>query len=177
MTERQQRIVEENMGLVGKVIRDKVHGLGQPGVPEYEELFQTGCVGLCKAALTDKGGCFSTYAYRLIWNEICDELVRNTKMSAQQLAAQPVDIIPDATQGTNPIDHCDLRHVLQQARKDAPEGITKGIRCLELSVHGYTSKEIAAMVRADAGAVRMWMTRARKYLKAILELQQFAEGL
>lgn len=177
MTEQQQRIVEENMGLVGKVIRDKVHGLGQPGVPEYEELFQTGCIGLCKAALTDKGGCFSTYAYRLIWNEICDELVRNTKLTAEQAASESMAIFADTSLHTNHLDRSDLQHIIQQSKINAPEGISKGIRCLELSVHGYTSKEIAAMIRADAGTVRMSMTRARKYLSAIPELQQFAEGL
>lgn len=177
MTAQQQRIVEENMGLVGKVIRDKVHGLGQPGVPEYEELFQTGCIGLCKAALTDKGGCFSTYAYRLIWNEICDELVRNTKLTAEQIASESMAIFADTTSYTNPLDRSDLQHIIQQAKNHAPEGVSKGIRCLELSVHGYTSKEIATMVHVEAGAVRMWMTRARKYLRAIPELQQFAEGL
>ena len=46
LTPKQQRIVEENMGLVGKVIKDKVHGIGQQGVFTYEELFQIGCIGL-----------------------------------------------------------------------------------------------------------------------------------
>ena len=78
---------------------------------------------------------------------------------------------------TNHLDRSDLQHIIQQSKINAPEGISKGIRCLELSVHGYTSKEIAAMVHAEASAVRMWMTRARKYLRAIPELQQFAEGL
>ena len=80
LTERQQRIVEANMGLVGRVIKDKVHGLGQEGAFTYDDLFQIGCIGLCKAAATDKGGCFSTYAYRLIWNEICDALVKTTRI-------------------------------------------------------------------------------------------------
>ena len=76
LTPEQQRVVEQNMGLVGKVIQDKVHGLGQGTAFAYEDLFQIGCIGLCKAAATDKGGCFSTYAYRVIWNEICDALIR-----------------------------------------------------------------------------------------------------
>ena len=62
------------MGLVGKVIADKVHGT-YFGSYTREDLFQIGCIGLCKAAATDKGGCFSTYAYRLIWNEICTALI------------------------------------------------------------------------------------------------------
>ena len=55
LTPKQQRIVEENMGLVGKVIKAKVHGIGQQGVFTSEELLQLGCIGLCKAAATDKG--------------------------------------------------------------------------------------------------------------------------
>lgn len=46
LTPTQMQVVEENMGLVGKVIKEKVHGLGQPGVPDYDDLFQTGCIGL-----------------------------------------------------------------------------------------------------------------------------------
>ena len=37
LTERQQRIVEANMGLVGRVIKDKVHGLGQEGAFTYDD--------------------------------------------------------------------------------------------------------------------------------------------
>ena len=74
LTAEQQRKAEENMGLVGKVIADKVHGT-YFGSYTREDLFQIGCIGLCKAAATDKGGCFSTYAYRLIWNEICTALI------------------------------------------------------------------------------------------------------
>ena len=40
LNERQQRIIEENMGLVGKVIKDKVHGLGQAGMLSCDDLSQ-----------------------------------------------------------------------------------------------------------------------------------------
>ena len=59
LTAEQQRKAEENMGLVGKVIADKVHGT-YFGSFTREDLFQTGCIGLCKAAAPDKGGSFST---------------------------------------------------------------------------------------------------------------------
>ena len=49
------------------------------------DLFQIGCIGLCKAAATDRGGNFSTYAYRLIWNEICSALVHATKRQETEL--------------------------------------------------------------------------------------------
>ena len=81
LTPEQQRVVEENMGLVVKVIQDKVHDLHQDSCFSFEDLRQIGAIGLCKAAATDKGGCFSTYAYRLIWNEICDALIKATRIS------------------------------------------------------------------------------------------------
>ena len=174
LTSLQARVVEENMGLVGKVIKDKVRQLGQPGVPSYDDLFQTGCIGLIKAAMTDKGGKFSTYAYRLIWNEICDELVRNTKLVLNE---QPADTIEIFEQRQDPLETHDLRHTFQQAKEQAHGGAARGIECLELTVQGYSSQEIGNIVGADSSTVRMWMTRARKYLKCIPELQQYAEAV
>ena len=174
MTQEQQKIVEENMGLVGKVIKDKVRQLGQPGVPSYDDLFQTGCIGLIKAAMTDKGGTFSTYAYRLIWNEICDELVRNTRLVLNEQLADTIELLK---QGQDPLETHDLRYTLQQAKEQAHGGAARGIECLELMVQGYNSQEIGDIVGADAGTVRMWMTRARKYLKGLPELRQYAEAV
>ena len=174
LTPEQMRIVEENMGLVGKVIKDKVHGLGQPGTPEYDDLFQTGCIGLCKAAATDKGGCFSTYAYRLIWNEICDELARSTRLIQKEQGSVTIDAVVDCrSREQNPLHTSELRHLLQQAKSNASGAAAKGITCLELTVQGYNSKEIAKLVKAEAATVRMWMTRARRYLKGIPELQEY----
>lgn len=162
------------MGLVGKVIKDKVHGLGQPGTPEYDDLFQTGCIGLCKAAATDKGGCFSTYAYRLIWNEICDELARSTRLIQKEQGSDTIDAVVDCrSREQNPLHTSELRHLLQQAKSNASGAAAKGITCLELTVQGYNSKEIAKLVKAEAATVRMWMTRARRYLKGIPELQEY----
>ena len=174
MTPEQQKIVEANMGLVGKVIKEKVRRLGQPDTPSYEDLFQAGCIGLCEAAITDKGGCFSTYAYRLIWNEICDELIRNTKLVLNEQSTDTVDVLSEAASAhPDPLTIFDLRHTIGQAKAKAQGGTARGIQCLELTVQGYTSKEIGAIVGADPGTVRMWMTRARKYLKSLPELRAF----
>lgn len=67
LTQPQQRKVEQNLGLVGKVIKDKVHNPGQNSIYSYDDLYQIGCIGLCKAAYSDKGGCFSTYASIIIF--------------------------------------------------------------------------------------------------------------
>ncbi len=178
LTSEQMRVVEENMGLVGKVIKDKVRGIGQPGTPEYNDLFQTGCVGLIKAVATDKGGTFSTYAYRLIWNEIRDELVRNTRLVLNEQSADTIEILTKSSeQIMDSLETLDLRDIFRQAKKQARGGTARGIECLELTVQGYSSQEIGNIVGADSSTVRMWMTRARKYLKCIPELQQYAEAV
>ena len=174
MTNEQRKIVEDNMGLVGKVIKDKVHGIGQSGVYSYDDLFQIGCIGLCKAAMTDKGGCFSTYAYRLIWNEICDELIRSTKLTQRQLSVNAPEVMEiSAMTDYDPFENCHLRHTLEQAKSKAQGTTAKGIRCLELTLAGYNSHEIGTIVDAEAATVRVWITRAKKYLRNLPELRCF----
>lgn len=174
LTKEQQRVVEENMGLVSKVIQDKVHGTSQSGTYAYEDLFQIGCIGLCKAAATDKGGCFSTYAYRLIWNEICDELIRSTRRALKE---QTTDTIELRSSGQSSVQDqlatADIRYALAQAKESATGATAKGIACLELSIHGYNSQEIGKIMKAEAATVRMWMTKARRYLKEFPDLQAF----
>lgn len=93
LTAEQQKKVEQNIRLVQKVINDKVHGPYQLGIYTYDDIFQIGCIGLCKAAATDKGGTFSTYAYRLIWNEICDALIYSTRWQATELSSDMVPLV------------------------------------------------------------------------------------
>lgn len=178
LTPMQKQLVEENMGLVGKVIKDKVRQLGQPGTPSYDDLFQTGCIGLIKAAMTDKGGTFSTYAYRLIWNEICDELIRNTRLVLKEQSADTIEILSrSSADHSDALETIDLKHAIQQAKEQARGGVARGIECLELLAQGYKSHEIGDIVGADSGTVRVWITRARKYLRSNPELRQYAEAV
>ena len=43
LTQPQQKKVEQNLGLVGKVIKDKVHNPGQNSIYSYDDLYQ--CTG------------------------------------------------------------------------------------------------------------------------------------
>lgn len=171
MTAQQQKKVEENMGLVGKVIHDKVHGIGQYSAYSYDDLFQIGCIGLCKAAMTDRGGCFSTYAYRLIWNEICDELIRATRLIQNEQPMEDVKSMHFIS--SDPADDCNLRLIMEQAKKQAKGVTAKGIYCLELTAEGYTSQEIGAIMNAEAATVRMWMTKARRFLRNLPQLRDY----
>ena len=73
LTKEQRMKVEENMGLVGKVIQDCVHTLGAGSMFDYDDLFQIGCIGLIKAIDnfdTTLNVKFSTYAVPMIIGEI-----------------------------------------------------------------------------------------------------------
>ena len=146
----QRKKVEENVGLVHKVITDKVHGPYSSGIYSREDLFQIGCIGLCKAAVTDKGGCFSTYAYRLIWNEICDELIRSSRVWSREMT---VEAVPD-TVSENTERHPELRllinDVFVESGKAAPVSTQKGLTALRLMADGYTSREIGEQMGASA---------------------------
>lgn len=177
LTPEQQRVVEENMGLVVKVIQDKVHDLNQDSCFSFEDLRQIGAIGLCKAAATDKGGCFSTYAYRLIWNEICDALIKATRISKREQLREAGDIYR-AVKENEPLElflSCELQILIDQLRSRATGTTAKGILCLELSSEGYSSAEIASLVDAKPATVRLWMTKGRRFLLQQPEFQEYME--
>lgn len=176
LTRAQQYVVEQNMGLVGKVIKDKVHGIGQLGMFAYDDLFQISCIGLCKAAATDKGGCFSTYAYRIIWNEICDALIQATRLNLREHQMESIDTRADSFSIQDKMESCELREAIMEISAHAPELIAKGIHCLLLAENGYSSKELGDMFSADPAAVRMWMTKARRYLLKHPDFSEFSKG-
>lgn len=169
LTNDQQRVVSENVGLVGKVIKDKVHGVNQLGIYSYDDLFQIGSIGLCKAAYSDKGGCFSTYAYRLIWNEICSALIYATRRTNME-AITDQEIYPNLPHEMDIDQVSDIDVILDRALQDSRGVTAKGIEALRLSAEGYTSKEIGAKMGASPNNVTVWISKARKFLKARPEI-------
>lgn len=162
LTQFQQRKVEQNLGLVGKVIKDKVHAPGQSSIFSYDDLYQIGCIGLCKAAYSDKGGCFSTYAYRLIWNEICTALIY-----ANRRAARECELIPDIYGSEGYTDeHQELSLILDRLESDSSDAMSKGIRAIRLSAEGYSCAEIGSILGESDKCVAARISRTRKYLRS-----------
>ena len=171
-----QRKVEENLGLVHKVINDKVHGPYQMGIYSRDDLFQIGCIGLCKAAATDKGGNFSTYAYRLIWNQICDALIYSTRRQANEVTY-------DVSPYTAETDENDLAlgiaidQALEKAKLEAPPSTVKGIDAIRLMSQGYTCKEIGEQMNATDKQVAAMVSKARKFLKGRKDVLDLAGNM
>lgn len=178
MTIEEKKKVEENLNLVHRVIHDKVHGKNQWGIYTYDDLFQVGCIGLCKAVITDKGGTFSTYAYRLIQNEIMGALVCSTRRQAEIVAA---DVMPYLTRGSTVREEkttelrVGLEQVLSSARKEAPPYIVKGLDAIVLMSQGYSSREIGEKMGVAANLVCAWISKARKFLRNYPGIKEVAE--
>lgn len=71
LTDAQRSMVEANMDVVRWAIRTSIQVNEQHYGFGYDDLFQEGCIWLCKAAVTydpDGGASFSTYAQRVVEN-------------------------------------------------------------------------------------------------------------
>lgn len=175
LTNEQQVKVEENLGLVNRVINDKVHGLSKMGIYSRDDLYQIGCIGLCKAAATDKGGNFSTYAYRLIWNQICDALIYATRRKAVEIYC---DVIPYICEPIGEMSELklDVDQAIQTAKSSAPPSTAKGIDALVLMAKGYTCREIGKKMNASDKLVSAWMSKAKTFLRARPEIQNLMKA-
>ena len=176
LTDRQQKLVEDNIGLVGRVIKDKVHGVNQIGIYSYDDLYQIGCFGLCKAAATDNGGCFSTYAYRLIWNSICDALIYATKRQNTEILTADGTI----SEASNSIElfsemKYDLDAAIKRAKELASPSVKKGIAALVLLSQDYSSDEVGKKLHISPNVARAMASKARKYLRSRPEIRRLKE--
>lgn len=165
LTPEQQVQVEENMGLVGMVLRDYIHNPPPESLYTREDLYQIGCIGLCKAVQTDRSGygtAFSTYACRLIRNEIYDALEYATRRGREQATA-PEDM-PTVKMEDELEQHMLCGELLEQferAEATASGVVAKGIWAIRLLAKGYTNKEIGELYGVAANNVTAWVSKAR----------------
>ncbi len=178
LTTEEQNKVNDNIGLVYRVIHDKLHAPYRVGMYLFDDLVQIGCIGLCKAVMTDKGGVFSTYAYRLIWNEICDAMLYSTRRQIKECLCDVTPYVATASETSEEMFEfrMDIDNALNTAKFDAPPSTAKGIEAIRLMAAGYTSNEIGEIYDASAKLVCAWVSKARKYLKNRPEIAQIASA-
>ena len=116
-----------------------------------------------------KGGCFSTYAYRLIWNEICTALIY-----ANRRAAKECELLPEVLGKEDSLDeHHELSMILDRLEANASEAMAKGIRAIRLSAEGYSHAEIGSILGESDKCVAARISRTRKYLRSHPDLAAF----
>ncbi|MCL2773562.1 MAG: sigma-70 family RNA polymerase sigma factor [Oscillospiraceae bacterium] len=176
----QKELVENHLDIVKWAIyshitvKESVYGFS------YDDLFQEGCIWLCKAAATYNGELaqFVTYAQVVVKNGL---LTYCKKMWKQhKYAVNLSDISPDTDDGVNGTDADNniaedeynsfisdtAIFDLFKSIKSEYDGITRlGIEALELKVKGYTGAEIAALWGVKQNHIGAWITRAKKKLR------------
>lgn len=165
LTDEQRQLVEENMGLVKTVISQHVHNPSRLGGYDYDDLFQIGCIGLCKAAVNykPKGKSFSIYTCIVIRNEIYDVLPKSSMIRKHGVLLEET---LKAYSVPNPfLMEADVDKAFEAIRRDWDGISAKGMEAILLKNQGYSSAEIGEMYGVSANNVTAWIARARNRLK------------
>ena len=153
-------------------INERIYGLA------YDDLFQEGCLCLCKAAASYDGerAKFITYAQVVVKNGLltyCTNLNRRSinTISISDLPQDPGDSDENIS-GNMVEDEYDLLHSeetvfnLLQSVKPEYEGVARlGIEALELKIKGYTGAEIARLWGVEQNLLGAWISRAKEKLR------------
>ena len=176
----QKKLVEQYLHIVKWAIyshitiNETVYGFN------YDDLFQEGCLWLCKAAVEYNGDIaqFDTYAQVVVKNGLltyCKKMWNKHKYTINLS-----DISPDSENDVNDIktdnyinDDVYSSFIsntvifdLLESVKPEYSGVTRlGIEALELKIKGYTGAEIARLWGVKQNNIGAWITRAKKKLR------------
>lgn len=175
----QQKLVEQNLNIVSRVIYRYIIVNETLVGFEYDDLYQEGCIWLCKAAVSfqpDKGIPFSSYATKVVTNGLltycrlmCGKQKRVCSLSLYtdpELIQFVLEQIPDsAHREEDMISEIDAMQLLRRMKQQYTGTARLGIEAIELLVKGYSGKEIAAMYNVKPNLVGAWISRAKSKLK------------
>ena len=169
LNEIQQKLVEDNMGLVGTVIKEKVKNVNNLGIFTYQDIFQIGCEGLTKAAMNyiSSKEKFSTCAYIYIRNEIFNALDYATVRRRNEEIIDP-EIVCGLLPAQDEFEDSssELDKLLDVAKTRAKGVVIKGIDAIKLMAQGYTCREIGKLMGGvSANNITAWISKARAFLK------------
>lgn len=174
LTPEQQKLVEENLDLPDILLRTKIHPNETIRGMEFEELYQCGCLALCRAAATyDHSTQFRTYASRVVYNAMIDQCRTAQKHYGNTLSYDAVvgdeeDSHSIFLQASDAVDDTvlagELTKLLDEAKKTYKGAVLKGIEAIELQLKGYSGAEIARMYGVKNNNVTSWISKARAAL-------------
>lgn len=173
----QRKMVEENLKVVKQAIRtavvvnENIYGF------EYDDLYQEGCIMLCKAAVNydpQKNVLFSTYAQAVVANGLktycrllCNKQKHmiitpfyNTDENMLFWNRFSADDTIDSV-----ISEIDTSRLLYPLKQQYTGVVLKGIKAIELKTKGYTGAEIAKMFGVKPNLVGAWISKAVKKLE------------
>ena len=159
LTNEQQCMVEDNMGLVRAVLSRCVNSPGSTGIYSYDDLFQIGCMGLCEAVVQYRPGraAFSTYAYAAIRNRIYNALTyatyRREKETLSDFLYEPASDVPKDTPEAR-----ELRQVLCEAQGRLKGVARKGVDAMMFMSEGFcnVTRSVSKMTEIERRGGKRW---------------------
>ena len=171
LTTAQQRLVEENLAVVERVLRFDVRAAPCIAGLGYEDLYQEGCVWLCNAALTfdPARGSFASYARRVVQNGLVSYC---RSLMGKQSRMVPLEEMESTVLAALEVQHsvsCDIEcetPLLLAATESQYSGVTgKGVHALALQVSGVPLTAVAVRMSAPPNHVSAWISRAAHKLR------------
>ena len=94
-----------------------------------------------------------------------DAIVQINRQNSYETAADYLEGWNKEETYSNQHAYTELKYTLRELEKKAPKGIRKGIRAIVLSAEGYNGAVISKILQASQNKIRVWMSRARGFLK------------
>ena len=179
LTYEQQILVEQNLGLVKRVIaryiktNESIYGLG------FDDLYQEGTAALCRAAATYAEGRakFTTYATTIVKNHLID-CCRAANTGTKHRCNLPIsyDLTDDESTHAVPepavedetdrvISQTDMAALLAQYKTAYKGAIRLGIEALELTIRDFDKEDIAQLYHVTPSTIESRISRAKKALR------------
>lgn len=176
LTPHQQKMVEQNLSVVHWVIVQNIHinehiyGFG------YDDLYQEGCIWLCRAAVTyqEKYALFSTYASKVVRNGLiyyCRQLCKRQQRFSYLTVGEHGELYSDghvleqSDFFTEQINLLEIMELLENSKKSYQGVARLGIEALELRIKGLCISEIAELYGVPPTHIGAWISRSAQKLK------------
>lgn len=178
LNNQQQSLVEENLGVVklaihkSIIVNDNLYGF------EYDDLYQEGCIWLCKAALSfdeSRDIKFATFAEKVVTNGLrtycrlmCGKQKHHILLPAQSELDEngySLEQIPAEDMLDKLFEDQDVFLLLQKCKQQYTGTARLGIEAIEWKVKGLSGAEIAKIYDVKPNLVGAWISRAAQRLK------------
>ena len=178
----QRRRVEDHLALVEQVLRhsiktnETVDGMG------HDDLYQEGCIALCRAAVSyrEEMGAFPAYARTVIRNYLLDRC-REIQSARKNLPLLSLDAFAEmgAPEPVSPFHTEDLisdvsSDALLSHFRNRYHGTARlGIEAMELRVRGYSCADIAKLYQKKPNYIGACISRAAEKLRRERLVREF----
>lgn len=172
LNDEQRRLVEEHLDIIDKVLRKTVpFNSGLCGM-EYDDFYQIGAIGLCKAAVTYQSHfdtAFETYAFRVVKNAVLDHLrsilrKRAAYATFMSEAERYMEQINSPSPDTEMYEKLTLT-ALSERKVRYADTARKGIDAMVLKMLGYSGRDIAEKYSVKPNYITACISRAKKCLR------------